>query len=163
MGERGDESKREERSVARFDPLAEFGLLRTWSPLRGIGWPRLARLFDEAGPARLPAPLVPAVDVHEDGERYLITVEVPGCSKDDVQLEIQDDVLTIRGEKRSERREKKDKVRWLERSYGAFSRSFSLPANADADRVSASFKDGVLSISVPKREEAQARQVVIES
>jgi HSP20 family protein len=163
MGDRDRKSKSGERSVARFDPFAELELLRTWSPLRELAWPRLARFFEHAGPARPPARLVPLIDVHEDDERYLVSVEIPGCGKDDVQLEVHDGVLSVRGEKRSEREEKKDKVHWLERSYGSFTRSFGLPADADVDRASASFKDGVLSISVPKREEPKARQVAIES
>ena len=72
-----------------------------------------------------------------------------------------DRVLTIRGEKRNEREEKKEQSRWVERSYGSFSRSFTLPSNAVADRVKAEFKDGVLTIEVPKAEEAKPKAITI--
>jgi HSP20 family protein len=72
-------------------------------------------------------------------------------------------VLTIRGEKKSEREEKKEQTRWIERCYGSFTRSFTLPANAQTERVAASFKDGVLTIEIPKRPEAKPRAISIKS
>jgi len=80
---------------------------------------------------------------------------------DDVTVEMKDSVLTIRGEKRAEREEKKEQSRWVERSYGSFSRSFTLPANAASDRVKAEFKDGVLTIQVPKAEDAKPKVISI--
>jgi len=81
--------------------------------------------------------------------------------KEDVTVELHEDVLTIRGEKKSEREEKKDRSHWIERSYGSFSRSFTLPANAVAEEMKATFKDGVLSVEIPKKEAAKARQIAI--
>ena len=97
----------------------------------------------------------------EDGDRYVVTIELPGTKKEDVTVEMSDRVLTIRGEKRNEREEKKEHSRWVERSYGSFSRSFTLPANAVGDRVKASFEDGVLTVHVPKSEEAKPRTISI--
>jgi HSP20 family protein len=103
----------------------------------------------------------PAVDIAEDEQKYQITVELPGIGKDDVHVEIHENVMTIRGEKRSEREEKRQQSRWVERSYGSFNRSFTLPANAAADRVNASFKDGVLTIELPKTEAAKPKLISI--
>ncbi|MDH5307285.1 MAG: Hsp20/alpha crystallin family protein [Myxococcales bacterium] len=139
---------------ARVDPFEELDL---WSPFR------LTRLLDPTWSRRLArsGAFVPAVDVAEDDKQYSVTVEVPGINKNDVTLEIQDNVLTIRGEKRSEREEKKEQMRYVERSYGSFSRSFTLPSNAKADQVRAAFKDGVLTIEIPKTEEPKARTISI--
>ncbi len=99
------------------------------------------------------------MDIHENDKQYIVTVEVPGGKKDDVTVEVQDGVLTIRGEKKSEREEKKEQRRWVERSYGAFTRSFSLPADADADHVDASLENGVLTVTIPRTEAAKPRAV----
>jgi HSP20 family protein len=117
----------------------------------GRGWPTQVR----AGT------LVPAIDVSDDDRHYTITVELPGGRKEDLQIEVQHDTLTIRGEKKSEREEKKEQRRYVERSYGTFSRSFSLPSDADAEHIDASFKDGVLTIRLPKTEAAKPRAIAV--
>jgi HSP20 family protein len=156
--------KKPTRSLATWDPFDELDLFRSWSPFRELGMSRLGRLFDERFGALAPAGrLVPAVDISEDDDRYVVSVEVPGAKKEDVTVESDDNVLTIRGEKRSEREEKKEQTRYVERVYGSFSRSFTLPPNVAADRVSASFKDGVLSVEIPKREEKKPKVVSIKS
>ena len=124
----------------------------------------MPRLFDDRmrtrgeGPARW----APAVDIAEDDQKYVITAEIPGAAKEDVHVDVHDAVLTIRGEKRSEREEKKQQGRWIERSYGSFSRSFTLPANACAERVRATFKDGVLTLELPKVEAAKPKTIAIQ-
>jgi HSP20 family protein len=139
--------------VARWDPFED---LDAWRPFR------FGRLFESGLPRRLQAAeFVPAVDVSEDDDTYVITAEVPGASKDDVTLEIHDNVLTLRGEKRSEREEKKEQVRYVERSFGSFSRSFTLPADSDPNQVKAEFKDGVLRIEVRKAPEAKPKVISI--
>lgn len=148
--------KKKPRSLSLWDPFEELDLLdpfRTRSPR----W----RLLDEVFPQRGRGQFVPAVDISEDDDHYNVTVELPGMKKEDVTVESQDNVLTIRGEKRSEREEKKEQNRWVERTYGSFSRSFTLPANAAGDRISASFKDGVLTIAVPKLEEKKPQTISI--
>jgi HSP20 family protein len=107
------------------------------------------------------AMLSPAVDLTENDQGYVVTAELPGVKRDDVTVELHEDVLTIRGEKKSEREEKKDRSHWLERTYGSFSRSFTLPANAVSDQLKASFTDGVLKIEIPKKEATKARQIAI--
>ncbi len=104
---------------------------------------------------------VPALDVHENDDRYTVTVELPGMGKDDVTVEIEEGMLTIRGEKKSEREEKEEKPRFVERRYGAFSRSFSLPRDADPDRIEAGFDKGVLTLTIPRSEAAKPRSVAI--
>lgn len=136
------------------DELSLPEILREWP------FARLARRFEEPGGLR-PGALSPAVDLAEDERSYTVTVELPGVKKEDVSVELQDDVLTIHGEKKSEREEKKGKSHWMERSYGTFSRSFSLPPTAQAEELKATFKDGVLTVEIPKREQAKTRQIAI--
>jgi HSP20 family protein len=124
------------------------------------GW-LLDDLFRDWQPSTRRQGCVPAIDVAEDEKHYAITVEIPGVKKEDVQVEIHEGMLTIRGEKKSEREEKDERRRYVERSYGSFSRSFSLPTDADGDRVEASFKDGILTITIPKTAESKPQTVAI--
>ena len=105
--------------------------------------------------------LRPAVDVHEDDKGYTLSVELPGSKKDDIDVELDGNVLTIRGEKKSEREEKKERAHYVERRFGSFSRSFSLPPDAEGDRIDASFQDGVLTLRVPKSAESKPRTISI--
>jgi len=139
----------------RDEPLWHEGLFRDWELPLG----RLARRMEEVG--KRASPLAPAVDLAEDEKSYVVTMELPGVAKDDVTVEIHEDVLTVRGEKKSEREEKKDRAHWVERSYGFFSRSFALPPTAQPEEMKASFKDGVLRVEIPKKEAAKARQISI--
>lgn len=104
---------------------------------------------------------VPAVDITETPDEIILSAELPGMTKDDVQIEVQDNVLTIRGEKKEEREEKEGKRYIYERRFGSFTRSFTLPANVDPNRISARFENGVLKVTVPKTEEARGRRVNI--
>jgi HSP20 family protein len=161
-----EKKEKEARGVARWDPFAELEAwepLRDW-PFREFGASRLSRMMEDmfGRPARR-GQLVPAIDVSEDDGNYVVSVELPGVKKDDVTVECQDGVLTIRGEKKSEREEKKEKGRYLERSYGSFSRSFTLPSNADPDRIQASFKDGVLTVTIAKTEETKPKVISIKA
>ncbi len=167
MGEKkAKDEKRESRSVSPWRP---FGELEPWPSLFGE-WPfssRFPRLLEEfgrdwPGGARGRG-VLPAMDVSEDDRQYAITVELPGIRKDDVHVELQEGMLTIRGEKSSEREEKKEQRRYMERTYGSFSRSCRLPGDADGDRLDASFKDGVLTITIPKTEESKPRTIAIKS
>ena len=96
----------------------------------------------------------PFVDIFEEGNEVVVKAELPGMAKDEIDVNIADDVITISGEKKSEERiEKKDFFR-LERSHGSFSRSLTLPAETQTDKTKASFKDGVLEVRIPKTEAA---------
>ncbi len=144
--------------MAKESPRRDVGL---WSPFGEdfFSPERFLRAWNT--PAQHPERLAPAVDVSEDEKSYSITVELPGVKKDDVTVEIHENVLTIRGEKKSEREEKKDRKHWIERTYGSFSRSFTLPPIAVGEELKASFKDGVLAIEVPKKEEVKPKQISI--
>jgi len=151
-------AEKKERSVTRFDPFAELEWRPAWSPFFG----REGRsLLDEFWGRTGARGLAPAVDITEDDGSYVVTAELPGTNREDVTVELEGDLLTLRGEKRNEREEKKEKRRFVERSYGTFSRPFTLPSNADPERINASFKDGVLTVTIGKRPEAKPRVVDI--
>ncbi len=103
----------------------------------------------------------PAVDIEETDADYRLKAELPGLKKEDVKISVEDNVLTLSGERREEKAEKGRKVHRIERGFGSFFRSFSLPTSIAADKVTASYKDGVLEVVVPKKEEAKPRQVEI--
>jgi len=105
--------------------------------------------------------LWPTVDVDEDDQAYCVCLEVPGVSRDDLHVEIQQDQVTVRGEKR--RGDSGARSRWSERQYGSFARSFMLPSDADPERARAAFENGVLTLTFPKKEEAKARRIEIEA
>lgn len=103
----------------------------------------------------------PAVDITEDEKEYLITADLPEIHKDDVKVVVENGSLIIRGERRREEVHKDRKVHRIERSYGSFQRSFSLPDDTDGNGVSASFKDGVLRVSLPKSEEKKPKHIEV--
>jgi HSP20 family protein len=166
MADKDKDEKRKGGAVTRWDPFGEMDLFESFGPLAEMRWPRLSRLMEEMwGHPRAAggAGMAPAMDVTENESAYVVSVELPGVAKEDVSVELHDDVLTIRGEKKSEREEKKERRRWVERRYGSFSRSFTLPRNAAGDRVDAAFKDGVLTLTIPKTEESKPKTVKISS
>jgi HSP20 family protein len=103
----------------------------------------------------------PSVDIAERENDCVVKVELPGVSKDDVRITLQDNTLTIRGEKKQEKESKESNYHRVERSYGSFQRTFTLPTAVRADKVDASYKDGILSITLPKAEEAKAKQIEV--
>jgi HSP20 family protein len=103
----------------------------------------------------------PAVDMYEGDEAFTLKAELPGFSKDDVQVEIKDNRLTLKGERKRETDVKEAQYHRVERVYGAFQRSFKLPAVVDADKAEAIFKDGVLKLTLPKAEKAKPKQISI--
>ena len=106
---------------------------------------------------------MPAMDIVETPTEFLASAEMPGIDRKDVDVSIDDGVLTIRGEKTEERKEEKgEKVYLLERSYGSFERSFSLPANTDSSKISAEFANGVLKVHLPKGAEPKPKGRTIE-
>ncbi|HVM33085.1 MAG TPA: Hsp20/alpha crystallin family protein [bacterium] len=105
--------------------------------------------------------LLPAVDVEETEAEYLFKAELPGLRKEDVKISLSDNVLEISGEKRSEERAKDRTYHRVERSYGAFRRTYAISKPIQADKIAARYKDGVLEITVPKAEEAKPREIEI--
>ena len=103
----------------------------------------------------------PSVDVSEDKDSVIIRAEMPGMTKEDVKISIQDNVLTLKGEKKQEKEEKEKNYHRVERSYGSFCRSFQLPTSVKNDKVKASYKDGVLCVTLPKTEEVKPKEIPI--
>ena len=140
-----------------------FGWLERWSPFSDLfGTSRRRGPDDFFTEPRLPAIVYPAVDVTETDDRYVLSAEIPGVDKKDICIECKDGVLSLQGEKRSQREENGDKGCLLERRYGAFSRSLGLPDDADPDRIDASFHDGVLRIEIRKKPGTKPRTVAIQ-
>jgi HSP20 family protein len=104
----------------------------------------------------------PAVDISETDKSYEFEIELPGMKREDVQIEVSDGILTVSGEKREEKKEDKKGYRKIERSYGKFERSFSLPADVDDKNISAKFENGLLNISIQKSPEAKSAKRKIE-
>jgi HSP20 family protein len=103
----------------------------------------------------------PLVDISEDEKEYLVKAELPEVKKEDVKLTVQDNVLSITGERKYEKEEKGRKYHRVERAYGSFMRSFTLPEDADATKVAADYKDGVLRVHVPKSEKAKPKSIEV--
>ncbi len=139
-------------------------LLTRWEPLRD--WDRLqdemSHLFNfSVGRRGETYGLTPACDVHEDPEKFTVNLDVPGVDKKDIEVRVENDVLTIRAKRSLSRQEKKDGYLALERAEGTYARSLSLPHIVDAERVSAEYKNGVLAITLPKRAEARPKQIEV--
>jgi HSP20 family protein len=103
----------------------------------------------------------PAVDVYEDENAFLIKIDLPEVTRDDVKVSLNDNTLSISGERRVENEEKRENYHRVERSYGQFYRSFTLPPNVDPMAIDAKFKDGVLRLTLPKKEEAKPKQIEV--
>jgi len=111
----------------------------------------------------LTAAWTPAVDVFEDKDAVKIIAELPGVKPDDVKISLENQALTVRGEKRQVAEEKTERVHRYERSYGVFERSFALPTTVDSEKVSATCQDGILTITVPKAERARPREIPVQA
>jgi len=103
----------------------------------------------------------PRVDITEDDKEYVIKADLPDVKKEDIKLTVQDNVMSISGERKYEKEEKGKKYHRVERSYGSFMRSFTVPDDADASKVSAEYKDGVLNAHLPKSEKAKAKSIEV--
>lgn len=129
----------------------------------GLSSPRLA--LPSASGSAWPTVLRPSLDIQETEKQYRITLEVPGTEEKDIQLTLEDDLLWIRGEKRHETEQKEGQYHLVERSYGSFQRVLNLPTDADRESIQAKFRNGVLTITINKREQAAApegRRIAIE-
>ncbi len=150
----------ESKALARpRDPFfGDFGLSRP-----GLFRQMLADLWGDNPQFATPTLPVPAVDIVENEKSYVVTAELPGCKPEDVSVEIHEGVLTIRGEKKSERSDESEHSRWTERSFGSFHRSFRLAPDAEEDRIEASYKDGVLTVEIAKSEASKPKVVRVKT
>ncbi|MBP1606898.1 MAG: hspA 1 [Acidobacteria bacterium] len=146
-------------AIVRFDPFRELSLMQD----------RMNRMFGDFYGRRLDDDVmsrgdwVPAVDIYEnDKHEIVIRAEMPGMKREDIELRVENNTLTLRGERKREAEVSDEQYHRVERAYGGFVRSFSLPSTVDAGHVSAEYKDGVLSVTLPLREEAKPRQIPVE-
>lgn len=139
-----------------------------WTPTRTT--PAVVTLHDEVNrlldsiwdrPASVAAAMAPAVDVHETKDAYVFRADVPGFDQKDLKVTLQDDVLSIRGERRRDAAASQGTVHRSERAFGAFERTFTLPQPVQSDDVKASYRDGVLEVTVPKSAQAQPREIEV--
>ena len=146
-------------SLTRWDPFQEMDQLqKRLTSIFGLGMPRVTDGKEETMTV---SQWLPLVDITENDKEYLIKVELPEVKKDDVKVTVESGVLTISGERKFEREEKDKKYHRIERSYGSFTRSFSVPDDAEDSKVSAEFKDGVLTVHLAKSEKARPKSIEV--
>jgi HSP20 family protein len=136
-----------------------------WNPVRELASmeiERLNRMFTDFYGQAAGSAWVPAVDVFEnENHEYVIKAELPEMKREDISVTFEDGTLTLKGERKVENEASRDRVHRIERQYGAFMRSFTLPATVDAARISASYKDGVLTVRLPQREDAKPKHIEV--
>jgi HSP20 family protein len=145
-------------TLARYEPLQELEDIQNRLPSffgRSPG-----RRGNEQGGLAL-ADWAPMADISEDQNEYVIKAELPELKKEEVKVTVENGVLTISGERKFEKEENNKKYHRVERAYGRFARSFALPDNADASKVKAEFKDGMLTVHLPKSEKAKPKQIEV--
>jgi HSP20 family protein len=158
--------RRNERRNQNADLAPMFSPM--WEPIQilrelgSLGWPhRGLEAFREMGPMMMERAFAPRFDVKETRDAYVFTADMPGVREDDLQISVTGNHLSISGRREEEERQEDEQYYAYERSFGTFTRNFSLPEGADPERVSAEFKNGVLHVSVGKRPEVQPRRVSI--
>jgi HSP20 family protein len=130
--------------------------------LAGMEIDRLNRMFDEFYAGSASRGWLPPVDIYETKDReVVIKAELPDMKREDITVTFENSVLTLKGERKAEADVRPEQFQHQERVHGAFSRSFTLPASVDASRISASYKDGVLTVRLPQREEAKPKQITV--
>ncbi len=146
-------------ALIRWDPFREMSALQE----------RMNQLFSNVsnqGPVReeevLRSSWTPAVDIFETPEAIVLKAELPGIAAQDIAVEVKDHILTLKGEKKWEKETKEENYHRMERSYGSFQRTFTLPGTVRQEKAKAKFKDGILEIALPKVEEARPRQIKVE-
>lgn len=155
-------------TVIRWKPVRDIS---RWSPVTDLAAEFLHmqkdidRMFDRyRGDVRDDSPGAgpwPSVDVVENDSDFTVNVELPGVPKDDVKITVADGVLTIKGEKKQESERKGDNYHRVERSYGSFERSFTLPSAVRSEKIEANFTNGVLTIFIPKEEQAKTKEIEV--
>ena len=140
-------------AIVRWDPTRELASMEV---------DRLNRMFSDFYGEAFARGWVPPVDIYEtDDHEVVLKAELPDMKREDINLTFENGVLTLKGERKVEQEVKRENVQRLERRYGSFSRSFTLPNTVDAGRINATYKDGVLTIRLPQREEARPKQIAV--
>ena len=136
------------------------GELSPFSALRDLE-DQFGRLLDEFVDGGAARPWSPAIDLTETDDSYTLEADLPGLNKDDIELVVVDNLVTIKGERKQEREARREGYHRFERQYGSFTRSFEIPGGFKGDGVSASFENGVLRVTLPKREEMKPKQIEV--
>ena len=146
-------------TMVRFDPFRELSTMQ--DRINRIFGDAYTRRYDD-GEMTQRGEWFPPVDIYENAnEEVVLKAELPGIAREDIDLRVENNTLTLRGERKRDAEVKQDQYHRVERSYGAFTRSFSLPTRIDTEKVRAEFKDGVLSITLPVKAESKPRQISV--
>jgi HSP20 family protein len=143
--------------LTRFQPFREFSTLQD----------RINRVFHESysgagqDESLTTSSFAPAVDVYEDEHTVSLKIDVPGIDEKDIDVRVENNTLTVHGERKIEKEEKEENYRRVERQYGSFTRTFTLPTTVDSENVSATYDKGVLKITLPKKAEAKPKQIKV--
>jgi len=143
-------------------------MITRWDPFRDLSklQDRMNRLFQDSMQSRgeeglMTGGFVPAVDIYEDEHNITLKMEVPGVEQKDLDIRVENNTLTVRGERKFEKDEKEENFHRIERRYGSFFRSFALPNTVDTDNINAEYENGVLKVTLSKRAEAKPKQVKV--
>ncbi len=146
-------------SIIRYDPFRDLRTLQ--EEVNRLFTGNAARAFAEEGIAR--GSWSPNVDIFENKDQIVLEAELPGMKRDDFDLSVENNVITLRGERQFEKRDETDNYHRVERAYGSFTRSFTLPNTVSAEGATADYRNGVLRVTLPKREETKARRIEIKA
>jgi HSP20 family protein len=141
-------------AISRWDPFREVVALQN----------RVNSLFREMNEGDSPlttASFVPAVDIYEDNSKVTLKLEVPGIDEKELDVRVENNTLTVKGERKFEKEEKEENFHRIERRYGTFYRAFTLPSTVDTEHINAGYKNGVLTLELSKKPEAQPRQIKV--
>jgi HSP20 family protein len=144
-------------SIVRYDPFRDLRTLQ--EEVNRLFSSNLTRGFGEEGIGR--GAWNPSVDIYENKDHIVLEAELPGMKQEDFELTVENNVITLRGERQFEKKEDSDNYHRVERSYGSFTRSFTLPQTVSAEGATAEYNNGVLRVTLPKREETKARRIQI--
>ena len=144
-------------TITRYDPFRDLRNLQ--EEVNRLFTGNAGRTFDDEGIAR--GSWSPSVDIYENKEQIVLEAELPGMNREDFDLTVESNVITLRGERRFEKKEDTDNYHRVERAYGSFTRSFTLPNSVSGEGASADYRNGVLRVTLPKREETKARRIEV--
>src|SRR5437763_4009987 len=144
-------------AIVRYDPFRDLRTLQ--DEVNRLFSTNLSRTFDDEGIAR--GAWLPSVDIYENKDQIVLEAELPGMNREDFDLSIENNVIALRGERRFEKKDDSDNYHRVERSYGSFTRSFTLPNTVTAEGATADYRNGVLRVTLPKREETKARRIEV--
>ena len=146
-------------SITRYDPFRDLRTLQ--EEVNRLFTGNVARAFDDEGIAR--GSWSPSVDIYENKDQIVLEAELPGMKREDFDLSVENNVITLRGERHFEKKDETDNYHRVERAYGSFLRSFTLPSTISSEGATADYRNGVLRVTLPKRAETKARRIEIKS